>query len=77
VPIEFQITLLYGAVNNYFVELEDSQLAFYQNQLFNFLMNSKIFNPHTLVLRNNNLFKSYGMNFLENFFVFYRYLSTN
>lgn len=75
VPIEFQITLLYGAVNNYFVELEDSKLAFYQQQLFSFLTTSKIFNPHTLVLRNNSLFKSYGMNFLENFFIFYRYLA--
>jgi len=76
VPIEFQIVLLYGAVNNYLSQLPDKALPFYQDALFRFLTSSKIFNPHALALRNNNLFKQFGMKFLENFFLFYQFFDT-
>jgi len=74
VPIEFQIVLLYGAVNKYLSELPDHILQNYQNNLFNFLNKSRIFNPYMLVLRNNDLFKKFGVKFLENFFIFYQFL---
>jgi proton translocating ATP synthase F1 alpha subunit len=73
VPVEFQIVLLYGAVNNYLSQLPDLILPFYQESLFKFLIESKVFGVHALILRNNNLFKRYGMLFLENFFKFHIY----
>jgi len=74
VPVEFQIILLYGAVNNYLSHLPDKVLPTYQETLFTFLIKSKIFSTHALALRNNNLFKRFGLKFLENFFLFYQFL---
>jgi F-type H+-transporting ATPase subunit alpha len=71
VAVELQITLLYGAVNNYLMELADDELANYQQHLFDFLLTSKIFNPHLQILRNNNLAKQYSELFFENLYAFY------
>jgi len=65
VPIEYQIVLLYGAVNNFFSELPEQDLGNIQNKLFKFLKTSKIFSPHAQILRNNALAKQYGETFLE------------
>jgi F0F1-type ATP synthase alpha subunit len=65
VPIEFQITLLYGAVNNFFSELSEQNLVNIQNKLFKLLKTSKIFSPHAQILRNNALAKQYGDTYLE------------
>jgi proton translocating ATP synthase F1 alpha subunit len=73
VPVELQIVLLFGAVNNYLSQLPDNLLSSYQENLFKFLHESKIFGSHTLMLRNNKLFKRFGMRFLENFFNYYRF----
>jgi len=74
VAIELQIALLYGAVNNYLVDLAESELARYQQNLFNFLTNSKIFYPNVQMLRNNVLAKQYAEFFLENLYTFYTFL---
>jgi proton translocating ATP synthase F1 alpha subunit len=73
VPIEYQIVLLYGAVNNHLQSLPEQLLHVYQNDLFMFLEKSKIFSPFMFVLRNNKLFKKFGAKFLENFFLFYQF----
>jgi len=74
VAIELQIALLYGAVNNYLADLAESELARYQQNLFNFLTNSKIFYPNVQMLRNNVLAKQYAEFFLENLYIFYTFL---
>jgi len=76
VAVELQITLLYGAVNNYLMELADEELANYQQHLFEFLLTSKIFNPHLQILRNNNLAKQYSELFFENLYAFYPFFKS-
>jgi proton translocating ATP synthase F1 alpha subunit len=74
VAIEYQIVLLYGAVNNFFSELSDDELVDFQKTLFGFLKSSKIFYPHTQILRSNVLAKQYADVFLENFYCFYNFV---
>jgi len=74
VPIEYQIVLLYGAVNNYLVQLPDSALPVYQANLFKFLNSSKLFTSHVIILRSNKLFKTYGTKFLEFFYALYPFI---
>jgi len=74
VAIELQVVLLYGAVNNYMSQLADKELLAYQNHLFDFISKSKIFNTLVFSLRDNKLFKMYGINILDLIFKFYKYL---
>jgi len=76
VPIEYQIVLLYGAVNNYLAQLQDNLLPTYQHNLFKFLNSSKLFTPHVIMLRSNKLFKSYGTKFLEFFYALYPFIES-
>jgi len=75
VPVEFQIILLYGAINNFLFHLPDNKLVSYQENLFKFLNKSKIFSTHAVLLRNNNLFKKFGLKFLNKFYIYYNLLS--
>jgi len=74
VPIEYQVVILYAAINRFLIELPDTKLSDYQKSLFTFLKKSKIFYPHVLLLRNNLLFPKYGFLFLNFFFKLYSFL---
>jgi proton translocating ATP synthase F1 alpha subunit len=75
VAIEYQILLLYGALNNHLSHLRDDELESYQEELIKFVENSAIFTANVAILRNNAVFKTHGLKALENIFNFYRYLS--
>ena len=60
IDIEKQIILLFGAINNFFLTLNNKQLLFVENKLIQFLNNYFTFKLSSLTLRDNKIFKMYN-----------------
>ena len=68
--IEKQIILLFGGINNFFISIKESIILGFTNKILFFIDSSKLFYPHSLLLRNNKYYMDNGNYFLIYLFNF-------